>query len=99
MKTLVRVIVIALSVACSGCFVVQVERPIGAAEARYTRQHFFLFGRIGEFDVDLARECPEGVASFGDRFTFSDALIGLLTVGIYTPRSVVIRCSVGGGGS
>ena len=80
--------------ACSGCYIVNVERPVAAGTRSYHRQHFFLLGRIGEYDIDLAKECPQGVAAFGDRFTFVDALFGIATAGIYTPRTVVIQCSL-----
>ncbi len=83
-----------LVIACSGCFVVQVERPVAAGEQQIVRKHFFLLGRIGEHEVDLAKACPQGVSSFGDRFTVSDAAFAVLTAGIYTPRTVVFRCAL-----
>ena len=78
----------------SGCFVTRVENPVAGLDPVELRQHFFLAGLVGEGDVDLARECPRGVASFGDRFTFLDIVFGIASVGIYTPRTVVIQCAV-----
>ncbi|NLF24163.1 MAG: hypothetical protein GX589_00695 [Deltaproteobacteria bacterium] len=78
---------------CSGCFSVQVERQVTVSQTRRLRQNFFLLGRIGEPEINLTQECPSGVASFGDTFTWSDVLIGVLTVGIYTPRTVIIKCA------
>ena len=78
---------------CSGCFSVQVERQTAAGETRRLKQNFFLLGRIGEPEINLTEECPSGVSSFGDTFTWSDVLIGIVTIGIYTPRTVVIKCA------
>ena len=89
-----QLLALCLALACSGCFAVDIERQVAGAPPKELKQHFFLFGRIGEPEINLTQECPSGVASYGDRFTFTDVLLGLLTVGIYTPRTVVIRCAV-----
>ena len=86
-------LIAALLAACLGCFSVQVERQIAAGSTRQLKQNFFILGRIGEPEIDLAKECPAGVASFGDTFTWSDVLFGVLTLGIYTPRTVVLKCA------
>lgn len=78
----------------SGCYVTRIDRPVARLEAVELRQHFFLGGLVGEGSIDLARECPRGVASFGDRFTFVDVMLAIASVGIYTPRTVVINCAV-----
>ena len=98
MKISIHLVLVVLLLCCSGCFVVQVERSVGAGEAQYIRKNFYLFGRIGEYAINLDEECPQGTAQFGDRFTFSDVMFGVLTLGIYTPRTVVVRCAVGAGG-
>lgn len=77
----------------SGCHTVRVERPVTALDAVEERQPFFLLGLVGENEIDLARQCPRGIASIEEKFTFLDAVFSLASVGIYTPRTVAVRCA------
>jgi hypothetical protein len=59
--------------------------------------NFFLWGLVGEKTVDLDAACPEGAASWVNRATAIDALLDVLTVGIWSPRTVSITCAEGRG--
>lgn len=56
------------------------------------KNHLFMLGMIGDPEVDLNEVCPQGVTAFGDEIRPSDLLWTLLTVGIYSPKTSVIKC-------
>jgi hypothetical protein len=56
--------------------------------------HFFLFGLIGRHRVDTRDACPGGTIS--GVHTGSNVLtvgVMLVTLGLYTPRTVSVRCA------
>jgi hypothetical protein len=74
------------------CYPIRIERPVSGQDPVQMHQNFFLFGLIGEPTIDLRKECSGGVASFGDRATPLDWVFSILTIGLYTPRTVTIEC-------
>ena len=74
------------------CYPVRIERPVSGHEPLKLQQHFFLFGLIGESTIDLRKECSTGIASFGDRATPLDWVFSVLSIGLYTPRTVMVEC-------
>ncbi len=60
-------------------------------------QPFFLFGLVGERHIDVVKACngqtPTMVAA---QTTFLDGFLGVITIGIYTPRSLKIWCTTKG---
>ena len=58
-------------------------------------QDHWLGGLIGERTHDLSQVCPSGNATIHDEQTFLNGLVSALTVGIYTPTNLTIRCSTG----
>ena len=54
---------------------------------------FFLFGLIGEKVVRMNEVCPAGPARWHNQETFVNGLLGVITLGIYTPRTIVIECA------
>ena len=54
--------------------------------------HFWLFGTVGHKDVYADRMCPTGVSRIQSRYTFGDALIGVLTLRLYQPRTYEVEC-------
>lgn len=94
MKTyLVRIVIPFVVVALSGCSQFTVRSDTGTGSPVERRAHQFALGFYGETEVDLKRECPHGVASFGNKLTAEDVLYSVASVGIYTPRTVVFECA------
>ncbi len=56
---------------------------------------YFLWGLIGQKDVDMTDVCPDGAAWFQNRADFVDGLLTIVTLGIYTPLTIEVRCSSG----
>ena len=63
----------------------------GSVHDRWT--DFFLFGLIGEDVIDVNDFCPGGrIAEVQTGGNFGTGVIYVLTLGIYTPRKVYVRC-------
>jgi len=62
----------------------------------YSRWHnHFIFGIIGEDNVDVTAVCPSGNATVKEGISFINGLIGLLIGIIYYPTTVVVYCAGG----
>jgi hypothetical protein len=84
-----------LAPALTGCFRVtyQSGRPRGPVKVRHTHG-FFLLGLVGEMHVRPEADCQgKGVARMASGVTAVDALLTIVTVGIYAPRTVVVTCA------
>ena len=58
--------------------------------------HFFIFGLVGETDLDVRQFCPDGrVAEVQTQANFLNGLVSIVTIGIYTPRTVYVTCAGG----
>jgi hypothetical protein len=64
-----------------------VERPWTAT---------YIFGLVPAAEISVAAECPNGVAVIETQQSFVNGLVGVLTLGIYTPQTVRITCAGGG---
>lgn len=90
------VAVLAMLFFLSGCFTISYEtgRFGGGEEIRKDADYYF-WGLVGEYDFVLSELCPNGVSQFRNQATFVDGLLTLLTLGIYSPRTVVLECAPG----
>ena len=57
---------------------------------------FFLWGLAGEKVVDMDALCPNGPARWYSQQTFLDGFLSTITLGLYSPRTIVIECAAGG---
>lgn len=78
---------------CAGCYRVRLDVPLSGDRIVRSRQHFFVMGLIGDNEINLKRVCPTGVTSFGDEFRPFDLLFAFGTLGLYTPKTVLVRCA------
>ena len=51
-------------------------------------RHIGLWGLVEEDPFDLEKACPEGVAEFGSYVSLPNWLCRLVTIGLYSPRTV-----------
>jgi hypothetical protein len=77
----------------TSCFSVKIDKKVTALDYVELRQNFFLFGLIGDKEIDLVDQCPRGVSGISEKFTFGDGVLTLITLGIYSPRTVLVNCS------
>ena len=69
-----------------------VEKPFASA---------WILGLVPPSTVDVAAECSNGVARFETQQSFVNGLVGVITLGIYTPMTIKVTCAGSGsaGGS
>lgn len=86
------------SLALAGCHVVRYEtgRPPSPRVVTIPVNYFF-WGLKGRHAVDLDAACPEGAARWESKATFTNKVLGVITLGIYVPRTVKIVCAEGRG--
>ncbi|HTP24573.1 MAG TPA: hypothetical protein VMK12_02790 [Anaeromyxobacteraceae bacterium] len=66
-------------------------------QVRQVRGDFFVWGYFGEKTVRLSELCPYGPSRWDTSQTGLDTLIAVLTLGIYVPRHVQVRCAAQSG--
>lgn len=80
----------------AGCHVVRYDtgRPPSPRIVTIPVNYFF-WGLKGKPSIDLDAACPEGAARWQNRATATDALLDVVTLGIWSPRTVIIECAEG----
>ncbi|GAG97391.1 unnamed protein product, partial [marine sediment metagenome] len=93
-----------MALVISGCF--KNTYTVGAggdteAKAAHDNQWHahWLFGTIGETEINLEEVCPSGDATIKDQVSWLNALIGTFTGIVWYPSTVRIYCEGGGGES
>ena len=76
----------------SGCFALKIDNEKAVRSEYRQREHFFLFGLVGESTIDLPAICQKGVGTFGDQMSPLDGALTILSFGVYTPRTVMVEC-------
>ncbi len=94
------VVVVLLSFTAVGCmkhtFITGGGAPQEDANEVYSSWHsHWLFGIIGNKEVDIKKVCPSGHATIYERTSFVNGLIGALVGLIYYPTTVTVYCRGG----
>ncbi|HSM93860.1 MAG TPA: hypothetical protein VLT47_13335 [Anaeromyxobacteraceae bacterium] len=85
------------ALALAGCHVVRYDTGRPASQRVVTVPlNFFVWGLVGDRAVDLDAACPDGAARWQNQATVGDAIIDVVTLGIWSPRTVRIECAEGG---
>jgi hypothetical protein len=81
----------------AGCFKVTYQNPMLPNNGVVVEgtSKFFILGLLGDERVPAYQVCPTGVSRIQTGLSFTDLLLHVVTIGIYTPRSYTIEC--GGG--
>ena len=53
-------------------------------------------GLVPPNTVETASKCTSGVAKVETQRSFLNLLVGILTIGIYTPMEIKVTCAIGG---
>lgn len=56
----------------------------------------FIFGLVPPKTVEVASQCPNGVAKVETQHSFLNALVAIITFDIYTPMTITVTCAAGG---
>jgi hypothetical protein len=79
----------------SGCYhaVVETGRAPSGQEVRREWASSWLAGLVPPSATTIARECPNGIARVETKLSFLNQVAAGLTLGIYTPMDVRVRCA------
>lgn len=91
-----QIVSAAAAVSLSGCVTARYytdSQPGGAHHEEGA--DFFLWGLVGEKEVNLDAICPQGVSRWYNQATFLNGFLQFITLGIYAPRTIVVECSGG----
>ncbi len=95
MKTLALTIVCALMLtACNTVTIRPKGGPKLATQPTYEASRpFFLFGLVGQEHVNVTQVCSgKSPMQMQTQSTFLDSFLGIVTLGIYTPKTAKVWC-------
>lgn len=87
------------AIGASACFhqVVQTGLPAGTVVIDRPFVSTWIFGIVAAKELDLREQCPTGAATIETEQSFVNGLVGVVTLGIYTPQHVRVTCAAGSG--
>ena len=81
----------------AGCYHATIET--GAKPSSVTVEHKWasgwIYGLVPPKTVEAASKCTTGVSRVETQQSFVNGLVGILTLGIYTPMEIDVTCSEG----
>lgn len=85
------------ALALSACAAVTVQPESIAKQSADTadyseRKNYFFWGLAGEHRIDVTDICPQGPVQMQSIQTGVDGLLGVITLGIYAPRTARVWC-------
>lgn len=93
-RPIVLAAALATAAALGGCHTVRYHTARPASVRRVEQKlHFYFWGLKGKPVIDLDAACPEGVARWRNDASAGDWVANFLTLGIRSPRTVVIECA------
>jgi len=98
MSQLHRQIVTTAAVLCAGCYHATVETG-AAPSTEVIHQPFassWIYGLVPPKTVEAESKCPNGVSKVETQHSFVNELVGILTLGIYTPMEIKVTCATAG---
>ena len=84
-------------VAATGCYhqVIRSGKAPGTKVVEKPWTATWLWGLVPATPIDVTSQCQSGVAIVETQQSFVNGLVGGLTLGIYTPRTVKVTCASG----
>lgn len=93
--------VAALTAASAACYHATIET--GATPSADVLEKSFasgwIYGLVPPSTVSAAARCPHGPAKVETKLSFVNQLVGLLTLGIYTPMQIKVTCAAAASGA
>ena len=82
----------------AGCFHQVVDTGLPRSTTTVTKSFHpsYIFGLVSGSPIDVRQQCPSGIAVASTRQTFANGVVGMLTLGLFTPHEVSITCANGG---
>ncbi|HEX6925291.1 MAG TPA: Bor family protein [Longimicrobiaceae bacterium] len=83
------------TVLLAGCYHATIETglPPSGEVIEVEWAHGFVYGLVPPSTIEAAEECPNGVATVETQLSFLNQVASALTLGIYTPMQITVRCA------
>lgn len=93
-----RAALVAAAVIASGCYhaIIETGRPASGQVIQRPWANSFIYGLVPPPVWEAGTSCPNGVSKVETLHSFLNSLVGSLTLGIYTPMTLMITCASGG---
>jgi hypothetical protein len=81
----------------AGCYHATIETGL-TPSTQVLEQSFasaWIYGLVPPKTVSTTSRCPDGAAKVETQLSFVNGLVGLLTLGIYTPMHIRVTCAQG----
>mgnify|MGYP002778166612 CR=1 FL=1 len=81
----------------SACYHATIEtgRAAGTTVVSRPWTNTFIFGLVEAQPIDVRAQCPRGIARVETQLSVVNALASIVTLGLYTPRTVTVTCASG----
>jgi hypothetical protein len=95
MRNRLNSILVIGAVTMTGCYhaVVDTGRAPSGQLVENRWAHGFVYGLVPPSAVEVAQECPNGVARVETQLSFLNQVASALTFGIYTPMTISVQCA------
>lgn len=92
------VVVLAAVLTGSGCYhaIVDTGRSQSGTTIETPWAHSFIYGLVPPAMMNVAQDCPNGVARVETQHSFLNGLAAAITFGIYTPMTITAHCAASG---
>jgi hypothetical protein len=86
------------AVVLSGCYHATVDtgRVPSGQTVEVEWAHGFVYGLVPPSTVEVAQQCPNGIAKVETQLSFLNQVASALTFGIYTPMEISVQCAAPG---
>jgi hypothetical protein len=84
-----------IAVTVAGCYNAKIETGLPHSDQKI-EDHWadsWIAGLVPPSAVETAEKCPNGVAKVETKLSFLNQLVGVLTLGIYTPMYIEVTCA------
>jgi hypothetical protein len=89
--------IVALLIVTGACYHATIETGL-TPSAQTIEKHWasgWIFGLVPPSPVQTAQKCPSGVAKVDTQLSFTNQLVSILTLGIYSPMDITVTCAEG----
>lgn len=92
------VLVGVMAVMGMGCYHATIETGVTPSTETVSKEWAsgWIYGLVPPSTVETASKCTNGVSKVETQLSFPNMLVGALTLGIYTPMSIVATCAQSG---
>jgi hypothetical protein len=96
MKRFARLGAVAPLLLSAACYhaIIDTGRPAGESIVRHF-QPSFIYGLVPPPLLNVAGQCPRGIARVETQHTFVEGLVAAITFGIFTPMTLSVTCAGG----